>query len=275
MVYSESDAAKTGDISTFIAWMKTRPDLKNPAYDDLFFVDRDAIPYHDDGRIGTEGELRSKDYHHAIIFNDENTYIAKTEISEKTGKYVLPITRAVKDFNGNVFGYITGLLDMDQIAQEVSSYKVGTDGYFFLTDRANIIIAHNNSQMVSQDISVYHEIAITAKLAKENGDESLYVESNVDGVQCVTFVAPIQSLKCTIGYTCNVTSKDKHIGISHNLIERQLDALELDRSPIVVVVLNVTSYSLVVVCSVRSIRCNGDRSCVGGFVARSETQADV
>ena len=201
MVYSESDAAKTGDISTFIAWMKTRPDLKNPAYDDLFFVDRDAIPYHDDGRIGTEGELRSKDYHHAIIFNDENTYIAKTEISEKTGKYVLPITRAVKDFNGNVFGYITGLLDMDQIAQEVSSYKVGTDGYFFLTDRANIIIAHNNSQMVSQDISVYHEIAITAKLAKENGDESLYVESNVDGVQCVTFVAPIQSLKCTIGYT--------------------------------------------------------------------------
>ena len=203
--YSEADAAKTGDITYFVNWMKSRPDLKNPAYDDLFFVDRDAISYHDDGRVGTEGEMRSKDYHHAIIFNDEDTYIARIETSEKSGRYVLPITRSVKDKNGKVFGYITGLLDMDQIAQEVSSYKVGTNGYFFLTDRANTIIAHNNQEMVSQDIGVYHEIAITAKLAKENGDESQFVESDVDGERCITFVAPIQSLSCTIGYTVPVS----------------------------------------------------------------------
>ena len=200
-VYSEADAAKSGDINKYVQWMSSRRDLKNPAYDDLFFGDRDAISYHDDGRIGEEGELRSKDYHHAIVFDDEETYIAKIEISEKTGRYVLPITRAVKDADGKCFGYVTGLLDMDQISEEVASYKIGTDGYFFLTDRANTIIAHNNKEMISQDISVYHEIAITAKLAKENGDESLYVESNVDGVNCVTFVAPIHALTCTIGYT--------------------------------------------------------------------------
>ena len=90
---------------------------------------------------------------------------------------------------------------MEQIAQEVSSYKVGEFGNFFLTDRANTIIAHNNKEMISQDIGVYHEIAITAKLAKENGDDSLYVESIVDGEKCVTFVAPIRSLSCTVGYT--------------------------------------------------------------------------
>ena len=200
-VYSEADAAKNGNIDEYVEWMCSRPDLKNPAYDDLFFSDRDAIPYHDDGRVGEEGELRSKDYHHAIVFNDEDTYIAKIEISEKTGQYVLPISRAVKDRNGNVFGYITGLLDMNEIQNEVATYKVGTEGYFFLTDRANTIIAHNNKEMISQDISVYHEIAITAKIAKENGDESLYIESLVDGEKCVTFVAPIQSLSCTIGYT--------------------------------------------------------------------------
>ena len=200
-VYSEANAAKAGSIEKYVEWMCSRPDLKNPAYDDLFFCDRDAIPYHDDGRVGFEGECRSKDYHHAIIFNDEETYIAAIEISEKTGRYVLPIARAVKDENGKCFGYITGLLDMEQIAQEVSSYKVGEFGNFFLTDRANTIIAHNNKEMISQDIGVYHEIAITAKIAKENGDDSLYVESIVDGEKCVTFVAPIRSLSCTVGYT--------------------------------------------------------------------------
>ena len=185
--------------------MCSRTDLKNPAYDDLFFCDRDAVSYHDDGRVGTEGEMRSKDYHHAIVFEDLESFIARIEISDKTGRYVLPITRAVKDSNGKIFGYITGLLAMDEIANEVASYKVGTKGYFFLTDRANTIIAHNNQEMISQDISVYHDIAITAKLAKENGDESSYVESIVDGVNCITFVAPIQTLSCTIGYTVPVS----------------------------------------------------------------------
>ncbi len=200
-VYSEADAAKSGDIMEYVDWMCSRPDLKNPDFDDLFFCDRDAVPYHDDGRIGQEGEMRSKDYHHAIVFNDEETFIATIEVSDKTGNYVLPIARAVKDEDGNCFGYITGLLSMDQIAEEVASYKVGEKGYFFLTDRANTIIAHNNKEMISKDIGIYHDIAICAKVAKENEDASSFVECDVDGINCVTFVAPIRALSCTIGYT--------------------------------------------------------------------------
>ena len=200
-IFTETDVALAGDQDAFVDWIIDHQNLINQDYDDLFFCDRDAIPYRVDGSIGEEGEYRSKDYHHAIIFNDEEEYISKIEISEKTGKYVIPIARAVKDQSGHIYGYVTGLLDMDQIAEEVSSYKVGTKGNFFLTDRANTIIAHNNPEMISQDIGVYYEIAITAKLAKENDDESLYVESKVDGVECVTFVAPIHSLNCTIGFT--------------------------------------------------------------------------
>ena len=100
-VYSEADAAKSGDIMEYVDWMCSRPDLKNPDFDDLFFCDRDAVPYHDDGRIGQEGEMRSKDYHHAIVFNDEEIFIATIEVSDKTGNYVLPIARAVMDEDGN------------------------------------------------------------------------------------------------------------------------------------------------------------------------------
>ena len=199
--FTDCDVARTGDIEAYVEWLCDHSDFINEDYDDLFFCDRDAIPYRIDGTRGEEGDLRSKDYHHAIVFDDQDSFIAKIEVSDKTGKYVIPVARAVKDESGFIFGYITGLLDMDQIAEEVSSYKVGTQGYFFLTDRSNTIIAHNNPDMISQDIGVYHDIAITAKLAKENGDDSLFVESDVDGVECVTFVAPILSLYCTIGYT--------------------------------------------------------------------------
>ena len=199
--FSEDDAAASGSVQDYVSWLSSHRNLVKGEYDDFFFCDKDAIPYHLDGRVGKEGEYRSKDYHHAIMFNGDEFFIAKVEVSEKTGKYVIPVSRAVKDKGGKVFGYVTALLDMDQIAAEIASYKVGSEGYFFLTDRSNTIIAHKNPKMISQDIGVYHEIAVTAKLAKENEEESAFVESDVDGIKCVTFVAPIVSLNCTIGFT--------------------------------------------------------------------------
>ena len=200
--YSESDAALTGSKETFVEWMKGRRTHQNGVYDDLFFVDRDGIPYWMDGRVGEEGQMRSRDYHHAIIFNDEESCIATIETSEKSGKHVLPIARAVKDDEDNCYGYVLGLVDMDQIADEINSYKVGQGGHFFFTDRANTIIVHKNRDMISKDIfDVYHDIAICSKIAKENEVKSSFVECEVDGVDSVTFVAPIPSLSSTIGFT--------------------------------------------------------------------------
>ena len=129
--FSEEDAAASGNIQDYVAWLSAHKNLVNAEYDDFFFCDKNAVPYHLDGRIGQEGDYRSKDYHHAIMFNGEEYFIAKVEVSEKTGKYVIPVSRAVKDKNGKVFGYVTALLDMDQIAAEIASYKVGSEGYFF------------------------------------------------------------------------------------------------------------------------------------------------
>ena len=200
--YSESNVALEGDTEEFVAWMESRKLHQNGVYDDLFFVDRDGIPYWMDGRVGEEGQMRSRDYHHAIIFNDEEKYIATIEVSEKSGKYVLPIARAVYDEEDNCYGYVVGLVDMDQIADEINSYKVGEGGNFFFTDRNNTIIVHKNKDMISKDIfDVYHDIAICSKLAKENEVKSSFVECEVDGVDCVTFVAPIQSLSSTIGFS--------------------------------------------------------------------------
>ena len=201
-IFSETDVADSGDVDEFVLWMKDHRRLQNEVYDDLIFVDRDGIPYWLDGRVGEEGQLRSKDYHHAIIFNDEESFIATIETSEKTGKYVLPIARAVKDEDDYCFGYVVGFVDMDQIEQEITSYKVGEGGNFFFTDRNSTIIVHKNKSMISQDMfDVYHDIAICSKVAKENEDKSSFVECKVDGVDCVTFVAPIPALSSTIGFS--------------------------------------------------------------------------
>lgn len=200
-IFSESDIVKTGTKEQITAWLSRHADLQNEDYDDFFFGDRDGVPYRTDGSIGTEGEMRSRDYHHAVIFNDENIYIGKIAISENSGKYVLPVTRAAVNAQNETIGYFTGMLKMEQIANEIASYKMGETGYFFLTDRSNIIIAHKNPEMISQNLEMYPEIAIQAKLAKENMIDWDYIESEVDGVPCVTFVAPIRSLQCTIGFT--------------------------------------------------------------------------
>ena len=201
-IFSETDIADSGDVDEFVLWMKDHRQLQNEVYDDLIFVDRDGVPYWLDGRVGEEGQLRGKDYHHAIVFNDEESFIATIETSEKTGKYVLPIARAVKDEDDYCFGYVVGFVDMDQIEQEITSYKVGEGGNFFFTDRNSTIIVHKNKSMISQDMfDVYHDIAICSKIAKENEVKSSFVECKVDGVDCVTFVAPIPALSSTIGFS--------------------------------------------------------------------------
>ena len=200
--YSESDTVLSGDVQKFVAWMQGRKKNQSGVYDDLFFVDRNGIPYWMDGRVGKEGQMRTKDFHHAIIFNDEKSDIATIEISEKSGKYVLPIARAVLDEKNNCFGYVVGFVDMDQIANEINSYKVGEGGNFFFTDRNNTIIVHKNKSVISKDIfDVYHDIAVCSKIAKENEEKSSFVECEVDGVDSVTFLAPIPSLSSTIGFS--------------------------------------------------------------------------
>ncbi len=260
-VYSESDAAFSGNIEEMVQWMGHHSKYRNAIYEDLFFCDRNAIPYWADGRVGQEGEYRSKDYHHAIIFDDEDSFIGRGEISSKTGDYVLPLARAVKESSGKCYGYITGLVDMNQIAEEVSSYRVGIEGNFFFTDRANTIIAHNDPKMISQDIDVYHDIAICAKLAKENEDASSYVECDVDGIECVTFVAPIPSLMSTIGFT--VPLSEVYVAANHTRL------LVLLMGIFITVVLSV-----IIMISLRSIL--GRVRNIGGLIDELSTgEADL
>ena len=109
-IFSESDIVKTGTKEQITAWLSTHAALQNEDYDDFFFGDTEGIPYRTDGSAGTEGELRSTDYHHAVIFNDEKIYIGKIAVSKNSGKYVLPVTRAAVNSRNETLGYFTGML---------------------------------------------------------------------------------------------------------------------------------------------------------------------
>ena len=194
-VYTNADVVKTGDSEKVIAWLQQHTNLRHPDYDYMFFCTADGTSYRDTGLVGGKGALVERDYHKAMMNEGKETFIGNMVLSKTSGKYVLPIARIAVDGNGKRFGYFVGMLGVEQIKQEIASYKVGTTGYFLLADRSNTIIAHKNEDKVLQKLDIYPEIEAAAnKHMKET------ISLKVDGVDSVAFITPVRGLNFSTCY---------------------------------------------------------------------------
>ena len=194
-VYTNADVVKTGDSEQVIAWLQQHTNLRNPDYDYMFFCTADGTSYRDTGLVGGKGALVERDYHKAMMLQGKETFIGNMVLSKTSGKYVLPIARVAVDANGKRFGYFVGMLGVEQIKEEIASYKVGTTGYFLLADRSNTIIAHKNEDKVLQKLDIYPEIEAAAnKHTKE------IVPLKVDNVDSVAFISPVRGLDFSTCY---------------------------------------------------------------------------
>ena len=194
-VYTNADVVKTGDSEKVIAWLQQHTNLRNPDYDYMFFCTADGTSYRDTGLVGGKGALVERDYHKAMMLQGKETFIGNMVLSKTSGKYVLPIARIAVDANGKRFGYFVGMLGVEQIKQEIASYKVGTTGYFLLADRSNTIIAHKNEDKVLQKLDIYPEIEAAAN--KHTKD---IVSLKVDNVDSVAFISPVRGLDFSTCY---------------------------------------------------------------------------
>ncbi len=194
-VYTNADVVKTGDSEQVIAWLQQHTNLRNPDYDYMFFCTADGTSYRDTGLVGGKGALVERDYHKAMMLQGKETFIGNMVLSKTSGKYVLPIARIAVDANGKRFGYFVGMLGVEQIKQEIASYKVGTTGYFLLADRSNTIIAHKNEDKVLQKLDIYPEIEAAAN--KHTKD---IVSLKVDNVDSVAFISPVRGLDFSTCY---------------------------------------------------------------------------
>src|SRR5574344_2187176 len=114
-VYSDADVVKTGDEEKVVEWLHNNTQLKNKDFDYMFFCGKDGSTKRDTGLVGKVNGITDRDYYKAVFFNGETTFIGNAIKSRTSNKLVIPITRAAKDANGNIFGFFTGMLDIDFI----------------------------------------------------------------------------------------------------------------------------------------------------------------
>ena len=194
-VYSDADIVKTGDPEQVIDWLHNHQELRNPDYDYMFFCDAEGTSYRDTGLVGGKGALVERDYYQAMMVKGKDIFVGNVVLSKTSGQYVMPIARAAKDAQGRTFGFFVGMLGINQIKTEVEQFQIGETGYFFLTDINGQIVAHRNPDYLLKQIE---EIPALAPLVF-SGEDS-YTELELDGKQCVAFVAPVADTGYSIGY---------------------------------------------------------------------------
>lgn len=196
-VYSDADIVKTGDAQQVIDWLHEHQNLRNPDYDYMFFCDAEGTSFRDTGLVGGKGALVERDYYKAMMKEGKDIFVGKVVLSKTSGQYVMPIARAAKDAYGRTFGFFVGMLGINQIKNEVEGFQIGETGYFLLTDTTGQIVAHRNPDYVLQQIEVIPEVA---RLVYSGTGKDSYSELDLDGNNCVSFVAPVADTGYSIGY---------------------------------------------------------------------------
>ena len=140
-VYTEAEINKTGDEQAVIEWLQNNQQLRNSAYDYMFFCGKDGTTYRDTGLVGSKGGVLERDYYKAMMISKQDVFVGEMVLSKTSNQYVIPIARAAKDANGNIFGFYVGMLGFKTLSDKITSFTVGETGYAFLLDKAGKIIS--------------------------------------------------------------------------------------------------------------------------------------
>jgi len=211
-VYSNADVVKTGDPDQIIAWLQKHTELRNPDYDYMFFCTTEGTSYRDTGLVGGKGALTERDYHKAMINDKLDVFVGNMVLSKTSGKYVLPIARSAKDRNGKICGYFVGMLGLDAIKDEIANFSIGEDGYFFLADRSETILAHRINDMILQKLEVYPEIKEILATGKNK------TQLQIDGQNCFAYIEKIPQLDFVTGYIVSESQMREAVTHSERVI---------------------------------------------------------
>src|SRR5574344_1353309 len=193
-VYSNSDVVLSGNENNVINWLHQHQNLRNSDYDYMFYSTLDGTSYRDTGLVGAKGALVDRDYHKAMVVEKKDVFIGDMVLSKTSKKYVVPVARAARNKNNSTFGYFVGMIGVETLSKEISSYIVGKSGYFFLIDSSGTIIAHKDQSKVYEKINANKEINSIIK-TNRNG----FLKTVVDNNDVYAFVSPVKGLNWSLG----------------------------------------------------------------------------
>jgi methyl-accepting chemotaxis protein len=89
------------------------------------------------------------------------------------GKTIVSISRTIEN-NGNVVGVISMNVNLEALSKDVSTIKIGQQGYVFLTDTKGIMIAHPDNKLLGGDIVTTLSYWARAKMQKDGFEKYTY-----------------------------------------------------------------------------------------------------
>ena len=192
-VYTEAEINKTGDEQAVIEWLQNNQQLRNSAYDYMFFCGIDGTTYRDTGLVGSKGGVLERDYYKAMMIAKQDVFVGEMVLSKTSNQYVIPIARAAKDANGNIFGFYVGMLGFKTLSDKITSFTVGETGYAFLLDKAGKIIAHPDNDYVMNTVEDFPEIKPFVNIKNPIQDSLV-----VNGKKSHLFASPVSGLDWTV-----------------------------------------------------------------------------
>ena len=81
-VYTEAEINKTGDEQAVIEWLQNNQQLRNPAYDYMFFCGKDGTTYRDTGLVGSKGGILERDYYKAMMIAKQDVFVGEMVLSK-------------------------------------------------------------------------------------------------------------------------------------------------------------------------------------------------
>lgn len=75
-------------------------------------------------------------------------------VDQGTGKLVITVAKPVNSSNGDLTGVIGADISLDTLSEFISGTKLGSDGYFFLTNHEGVVLAHKDGSLINKPVPV-------------------------------------------------------------------------------------------------------------------------
>jgi len=173
-VSKHGDTVASDDISRVSGVLSEITKRIGADYEFILATDKNGIVFADGSGGSCKGiSVADRDYFRTA--QNGTTNIGAVVRSKKTGNPTVSFCAPIKTQSGDFVGSVINVMDMNFLAQKVSSVKIGKTGYAYMLDRNGICIAHPDSKHILElDLKTMKGMeSITGKMiARQKGVES-------------------------------------------------------------------------------------------------------
>ncbi|GFZ33017.1 methyl-accepting chemotaxis protein [Clostridium zeae] len=119
----------------------------------------------------------SRPWYQKAIQNKDTAVFSDPYQDSATGQFIISVSKAV-ELNGQVVGVVSADISLQTIAEQLSSIKIGKNGYVSITDGNGIMIANPDKSLIGTDSITKLEVWNKVKSEKQGFTQYSYKEQN-------------------------------------------------------------------------------------------------